>query len=300
MATLVIDHAAASDRAHAHPHEHGPAPVPTAPSPERVAMPAVSVNGVPISRKAIAAEVQNFPAPNPGEGWRAATRALVVRELLLQEAARLAIAAEPATDAEGRVETLEEALIRALIEREIVVPQADEDALRRFYGNNRRRFTSEPLFEADHILIAARRDDAAGFASARQTATSLRARLLAGHDDFAALARAHSDCPSAALGGSLGQIGSGDTTAEFEAALVGLRPGAISDPVETRYGVHIIRLNRRIEGRVLPFEAVRDAIAAYLDAHVRRQATAQYIAILAGRADIRGIAMDGASSPLVQ
>ncbi|MCX5496222.1 peptidylprolyl isomerase [Kaistia dalseonensis] len=300
MATLVIDHAAASSHADQHPHEHGPAPVPTAPSPERVAMPAVSVNGVPISRKAIAAEVQNFPAPNPGEGWRAATRALVIRELLLQEAARLELAAEPATDAEGRVETREEALIRGLTEREITVPEADEVTLRRFYGNNRQRFTNAPLFEADHILLAARRDDAADFAAARQTATSLRARLLAGHEDFAALARAHSDCPSAALGGSLGQIGPGDTTAEFEAALVGLAPGAISEPVETRYGVHLIRLNRRVEGRVLPFEAVRDAIAAYLDAHVRRQATAQYIAILVGRADIRGIAMDGAASPLVQ
>lgn len=300
MATLVIDHAAASGHAHAHPHEHGPAPVPTEPSPERVAMPAVSVNGVPISRKAIAAEVQNFPAPNPGEGWRAATRALVVRELLLQEAARLEIVAEPATDAEGRVETQEEALIRMLAERAITVPEADEATLRRFYGNNRQRFTSEPLFEADHILLAARRDDAAGFASARQTAASLREKLLVEPDGFAALARAHSDCPSAALGGSLGQIGPGDTTAEFEAALVGLAPGAISDPVETRYGVHLIRLNRRVEGRILPFEAVREGIAAYLDAHVRRQATAQYIAILAGRADIRGIAMDGAASPLVQ
>ena len=300
MATLVIDHAAASGHADQHPHEHGPAPVSTGPSPERVAMPAVSVNGVPISRKAIAAEVQNFPAPNPGEGWRAATRALVVRELLLQEAARLQLAVEPATDAEGRVETAEEALIRTLTEREITVPEADEATLRRFYGNNRRRFASAPLFEADHILIAARRDDAAGFAAARQTAASLRARILAGRDDFATLARAHSDCPSAALGGSLGQIGPGDTTAEFEAALVGLAAGAVSEPVETRYGVHLIRLNRRVEGRVLPFEAVRDAIAAYLDAHVRRRATAQYIAILAGRADIRGIAMDGVASPLVQ
>ena len=45
MATLVIDHAAASGHADQHPHEHGPAPVSTGPSPERVAMPAVSVNG---------------------------------------------------------------------------------------------------------------------------------------------------------------------------------------------------------------------------------------------------------------
>ena len=70
--------------------------------------------------------------------------------------------------------------------------------------------------------------------------------------------------------------------------------------METRYGVHLIRLTRRIDGRQLPFEAVRDRIAAYLTEHVNRQATAQYVSLLVGRADIEGIAVDGSSSPLVQ
>lgn len=302
MARLVIDHNAMSAHADAaaHPHEHRPAPVSPEPSPERIAMPQVSVNGVPIARKAIAAEVQNFPAPNPGEGWRAATRALVIRELLLLEAQRLDIRAVPAADEEGSVETDEEARIRSLVEREVPVPEADEATLRRFYDNNRRRFVSAPLYEADHILIAGRGDDGGAFAAARETAARLAALLVEAPEQFPALARAHSDCPSAALGGSLGQIGPGDTTSEFEAALRTLAPGAISEPVETRYGVHLIRLNRHIEGRQLPFEAVREQIASYLDAHVRRQATAQYIALLIGRADIRGIALDGATSPLVQ
>lgn len=299
MVSLVIDHAA-KGHADAHPHQHAPAPVPTEPSPERVAMPEVSVNGVPIPRKVIAAEVQNFPAPNPGEGWRAATRALVIRELLLQRARALGLAAAPAADGEGRMETEEEALVRALIEREVAVPAADEAALRRFYDNNRHRFATPPLFEADHILIAARRGDGHGFAAAREKASSLAAVLEEQPQRFEALARDGSDCPSAALGGNLGQIGPGDTTREFEQALETLAPGEISAPVETRYGIHLIRLRRRIAGRQLPFEAVRARIEAYLDEHVRRRATSQYIALLAGRADIRGIALDGAASPLVQ
>lgn len=52
--------------------------------------------------------------------------------------------------------------------------------------------------------------------------------------------------------------------------------GAISAPVETRYGIHQIRLARRVEGRLLPFEAVRTGIAAYLEEHVGRRATTQY------------------------
>jgi peptidyl-prolyl cis-trans isomerase C len=64
--------------------------------------------------------------------------------------------------------------------------------------------------------------------------------------------------------------------------------------------VHLIRLNRRIAGRQLPFEAVRRRIAAYLADHVQQAATAQYLSLLVGRADIRGIVMHGAASPLVQ
>ncbi|RWM17089.1 MAG: peptidylprolyl isomerase [Mesorhizobium sp.] len=299
MAALLIDHSAGR-KSSEHPHEHRPAAPDTTPSRERVAMPPVTVNDVPISRKAIAAEVQNFPARNPGEGWRAATRALVIRELLLQEARRLDIAVEQRTDQDGRRETVEDALVRGLIEREVRVPEADEEALRRFYENNLRRFVTPSLYEADHILIAARRDEREAFAAAREKASSIRSVLAAAPDRYAEFARDCSDCPSGALGGSLGQIGPGDTTSEFEAALGDLAPGEISPLVETRYGIHLIRLTRRIDGRRLPFEAVRERIAAYLTEHVNRQATAQYVSLLVGRADIKGIAVDGSASPLVQ
>ena len=300
MATLVIDHAAKRGPSTDHAHEHHPEPPKTARSPEPVAMPPVTVNGVAISRKAIAAEVQNFPSRNPGEGWRAATRALVIRELLLQEAARLGIAAEQRSDEDGRTETVEDATIRALIEQEVRTPVAEAADLRRFYERNLRRFVSAPLYEAEHILFAARRDDEAAYAAARERAQDIAALLAAEPERFASFAREISACPSGALGGSLGQIGPGDTTPEFEKALSRVEPGAISAPVETRYGVHLIRVARRIEGRQLPFEAVRNEIATFLEEQVQRQAMRQYLSLLVGRADIAGIVLDGAASPLVQ
>jgi peptidyl-prolyl cis-trans isomerase C len=190
--------------------------------------------------------------------------------------------------------------LRLLLEREVQTPKADEETLRRFYENNRKRFLTPPLFEADHILIAGRREDVAAFAQARERAASLAAVLMRQPERFADLARDCSDCPSREVGGSLGQISIGDTTPEFETALSGLAEGEISGPVETRYGVHLIRLARKIEGSLLPFEAVKGRIASYLEEHVRRQATAQYISLLIGRADIRGIVLDGAATPLVQ
>ena len=94
MTTLVINHGAAKTPAAQASAKPGPA----AP----LVTPQVSVDGVVIPSKAIAAEVQNFPSRNPGEGWLAAARALVIRELLLQEARRLNIVAEPKTDVDGR------------------------------------------------------------------------------------------------------------------------------------------------------------------------------------------------------
>ena len=74
-------------------------------------------------------------------------------------------------------------------------------------------------------------------------------------------------------------------------------PGEIgTEPVETRYGFHIIRLERKHEGRALPYELVADRIADYLAESVRRRAHAQYVARLASAAAIEGVALDGAEA----
>ena len=257
----------------------------------------VSVNGVVVARAAIAREAQNHPAPKPILAWQAAARALVLRELLLQEARRLAVVAEPTTDAQGRRETDDEALIRTLAEREVTVPEADEDTCRRYYEQNRRRFRSADIYEASHILFAAPANDRKAFGEVQRDATAVLAELKDHPERFAELARAHSACPSGAQGGNLGQITAGQTTPESEQALRALAPGALTEvPVATRYGVHIIRLDRKIEGRPLPFEWVRERIAAYLGERTRRTATAQYIARLVSRAEITGIGLAGAEA----
>lgn len=250
----------------------------------------VTVNGVTIPHDLISREAQNHPAPTPIGAWTAAARALAVRELLLQEARRLDLRPEPATDEEGRRETDEEALVRCIIDTQVETPTPDEASCRRYYQQNLGRFRSANICEASHILIAARRDQPGAFAAARQRAGDVLARLQ--HDPrlFAELAVVHSDCPSGKTGGNLGQLTDGDTTPEFEAALLALAPGEITGaPVETRYGFHVIRLNRRIAGAQLPFEAVREQIAAYLVERSRCTAIAQFVARLAARATLSGI-----------
>jgi peptidyl-prolyl cis-trans isomerase C len=257
----------------------------------------VKVNGVVIPRDRIAREVQHHPARTPAESLKAAARALVVRELLLQEARSLAVEAEPLEDEKGRRETAEEAAIRALVDREVRTPSADPETCRRYYEKNRSQFRSPDIYEAAHILFAARKADADAYQQARAAAEAALAILREKPERFAELAQANSACPSASQGGNLGQITEGQTTPEFEHALFELEPGSIGpEPVATRYGFHIIRVDRKIEGRELPFELVADRIAEYLQESVQRRALAQYVARLAATARIEGIELASAEA----
>ncbi|MEQ8965900.1 MAG: peptidylprolyl isomerase [Azospirillaceae bacterium] len=261
----------------------------------------IEVNGVAIPDRDVAAEVQNHPAEDFGEAESAAVRALVVRELLVQEADRLGIEAEPADLGDGRWETGTDARIRVLLEREVTTPEADEAACRRYYDNNPARFTSPTLYEAAHIFFPAEPQDAEATATATASAERAIATLQADPGAFARLAGELSACSSAKEGGRLGQVSRGQTLPEFETFLDALEPGQICPvPVKTRYGVHVVRLDHRAEGSLLPFEAVRGRIAEYLAERAWRRAVAQYVSILAGRAEIAGADIGGATSPLVQ
>jgi peptidyl-prolyl cis-trans isomerase C len=258
---------------------------------------AVSVNGVSIARDAIVHEMQHHAAAKPIAAWQQAARALVIRELLLQRAHQLGVTPEPISDAEGRRETDDEAIMRVLVEREVTVPEPDDATCRRYYENNQNRFRSPDIYEASHILFAALPADREAHAQASADAISVLATLQEHPDRFATLARAYSRCPSAEQGGNLGQITAGQTTPEFEQALFALEPGQLCEaPVATRYGFHVIRLERKHEGRMLPYELVADRIADYLRESVRRRADAQYIARLVTAARIEGIELAGADA----
>jgi peptidyl-prolyl cis-trans isomerase C len=257
----------------------------------------ITVNGTLIPRSAITREVQYHPAATVAESWRLAAEALVLRALLLDEARALDLSAEPQTDGRGRRETEEEALIRALIERQVVVPAPTGPELRRYYDANRGKFRAEELVEVRHILVAADAKDEAAYDRARAKAEALAASLAADPGSFAALARDHSDCASSGEGGFLGQLTLAETTPEFAAAVAGLAEGeTTARPVATRYGFHLIRLERRIPARTLPFEAIAARIADYLGERARRTATAQYLARLVEAAEITGIALAGAEA----
>ncbi len=132
----------------------------------------------------------------------------------------------------------------------------DEDALRDYYQRTVADFALPEQRRARHILITA--DGQRDLASAQALATSLRGRIAAG-EAFEELAREFSDdVGSAAQGGDLGWAEEGFFVEPFERALFALETGEVSDPVESVFGFHIIRLDEIREGELPAFEDMRE------------------------------------------
>ena len=246
----------------------------------------ISVNGVDIDDRLIEQELpHHLRAANP---LKEAVHEVVLRTVLLQEADRLAV---EAADDDARIE--------ALFAREVAVPQADADTCRTYYRNHPRRFTHGEMVEARHILFQVTSSVALDLV--RETANLVLEVLRQEPERFGELAAEYSNCPSGAVGGSLGQLGRGDCVPEFDDVLFRLEAGELAArPVETRFGLHIVQVVRRIEGTLLPFDAVKSQIADYLTTAAWQRGVHQYLQLLVGRARIEGVTLEGAGSPLVQ
>ena len=129
---------------------------------------------------------------------------------------------------------------------------AEKDELDRLTKEAYQRLKEE--VKASHILI---RPVGQTADEALAKAKALRARILAG-ESFAAIAESSSDDPTAKQNkGDLGYFGPGQMDPAFEAAAfaMGIK-GEISDPVRTRFGYHLIRLDERKPPRQRSFEEV--------------------------------------------
>ncbi len=163
--------------------------------------------------------------------------------------------------------------------------------LRKFWQQRRAdRFRQEEQVRARHILIPTQPDAApAAVAVARARADSLRAAIVGG-GDFEALAKTFSsDLGSGAKGGDLGFFNRTTMVKEFADTSFALETGRVSQPVKTRFGFHLIRVDEKKAEGVQPFEDVRDAIHSEL-----ARARADSLGLRNARRMLRQIAAVGA------
>ncbi len=134
----------------------------------------------------------------------------------------------------------------------------DEQAVRDYYDANADRYVAEEQRQGRHILLII--NDDTEEAAARTQANELHQRLLDG-ESFEELAREYSDDPvSAEQGGGLGWASRSDYVDAFAEVLFGLDTGAISEPVRTEFGYHIIRLDAVNSGALRSYAEVRDEL----------------------------------------
>lgn len=176
-------------------------------------------------------------------------------------------------------------MIQKLIEQEVGKDFEITDAeAKAFYDKH--PVTQPEKVRASHILIKA--DPDAGEAekkAARKKLEGIQKKVEAG-EDFAELAKAHSEGPSSDKGGDLSYFGRGQMVKPFEDVVFAMETGEVSDIVETRFGYHLIKKTGKQPAGTVPYEEIEDRLKEYLkDQKVQKQVAA-YIETLKETAEI--------------
>lgn len=211
--------------------------------------------------------------------------------------------AADAPSADGVISAAAAAAIEALLERKVAVPEPAEDACRRHYAAHEARYRTGERVRVRHILFAVTPGVDVGALRKKAETVLLDVRCHAGGDDggFAQAAASFSNCPSGARGGDLDWLTVSDCAPEFAREVFGgSEVGVLSRLVHSRFGFHVVEVLERDPGMQQAFEPVRAAVALSLRRQTYVTALRQYLRLLAGAAQVEGIDLDGADSPLLQ
>lgn len=224
---------------------------------------------------------------------------------LLRQAAQAAGLLDAADVALGDGATSEAATaaIEALLERSLPLPDPSEEACRRYYAAHEAAYRSGERVRVRHILFAVTPGVDVVALRKRVEMAMLEVRCFDGSASptFAAQAAALSNCPSGAAGGELGWLQSTDCAPEFARELFGrAEVGVLPRLVHSRFGLHVVEVMEREAGAQQPFEAVRGAVGLALRQQAFVATMRQYLQLLAGAAELEGVDLEAAETPLVQ
>ncbi len=210
------------------------------------------VGGRPIMASEVEAALismgQRAQSYNNPQGRAMILEQLIANRLFLMDAQKNLYEREPAFK-EQLTRVKEEMLTNYAIQKAVEKVRVTDDEAKKFFDENPDQFAGEATFNASHILV-----------DSRELAEELGSKIAAGEISFEDAARAHSTCPSGQNGGELGDFGHGQMVPEFEAACAALEIGAISAPVQTQFGWHLVKLNNKSEAAPLKYEDVKAEI----------------------------------------
>lgn len=183
-----------------------------------------------------------------------------IKEQLIQQTVLAQSVASMGKAIELRLDNEERSLKAGVAIDDIIEARVTDEALQALYDARFASAAPAMEFNASHILV-----------ETEESALDLIAQLEGGAD-FATLAQEHSTGPSGPNGGQLGWFGEGAMVAPFEAAVMDMEVEAISAPVQTQFGWHVIRLNETRLLEVPSLDEVRADLLEELQATVVEEA----------------------------
>ena len=198
---------------------------------------------------------------NSPEGRKMILEQLIADKLFLQDARRNLYEAEAEFRAEFQ-KMKDTLLIRYASSKALKGVTVSDKEVLDYYEANKEQFVGPATVDASHILVAS-----------REMALEILAKINAGETTFEDAARDYSSCPSKENGGSLGEFGQGQMVPEFDKAVFAMEEGTITaEPVETQFGFHLIKLNKKNESQVTPFAEIEAELREALTGEKMRAA----------------------------
>ena len=258
--------------------------------PQEDAAPVARINGVPLH-----ADGEILPPD--------VLRQRACTELLRQQAQREGLLSQDdAPGLDGATSAEASQAIERLLDQALQVPEPSEEACRRYHAAHPTLGGQGERVRLRHVLFAV--TPGVDVKQLRQRAEALLLELRCADDGgarFAQAARQWSNCPSGQDGGELGWLATEDCAPEFAREIFGTQEvGVLSRLVHSRFGLHVVEVCERQPGQALPFEQVHTSVALLLRQQAWVNALRQYLQLLAGAAEVEGVQLDAADTPLVQ
>jgi len=240
---------------------------------------------------------------------------LINRELLYQESHKKGIKVDEATinkelaalrgrfPSETEYKTalskmnLSESAVRSEIEKGMATQQfvdkqfgekitVSDAETKSYYDNNADSFKQPKQVCASHILIKVDPEaEESKKAEARKKIEEIQKKLKKG-EDFGTLAKEFSKCPSSEKGGDLGCFGRGQMVGPFEEAAFALKPGEVSDIVDTKFGYHLIKVTEKKPASTMDYAKVKDRLQQYLKQEKIQEELSLYVEKLKEKAKV--------------
>ena len=197
---------------------------------------------------------------NNPQGKKIILDQIINKELVFMDAKKNLM--EHDTDFKAELERLKkELLANYYVDKFLKEVKVNDTEISTYYESHPEEFAGEETVSASHILV-----------EEEEKAKDLLAKINAGEISFEDAAKAFSTCPSGQRGGDLGEFGKGMMVKEFDEAVFAMEVGAMSGPIRTQFGFHIIRLDKKNPPKPISLEEAKPMLQEKLLAEAQQKA----------------------------